>query len=274
MLIDGNNYMYRANIAFANFGYTASAVETSENVMIFNFFRNLRATIEQFQPEKVYFVLEGHPKHRYEILPEYKANRIVKTAEKKEAKDKFYINAHEIIRLLNYLPVTFAKAENYECDDVISTLVDDLKDEDVLVVSSDSDYIQLLQKNYARVAIWNATKKEFMKPPPYHYIGWKCLAGDKSDNIKNIVGPKKAEKLITSPELLSEFLSVEENRAKFNINKSLIEFSNIPREEIVLSSGERQYSLLKEEFIKLEFQSLVNDKAWEKFTTTFDCIKF
>jgi len=94
-----------------------------------------------------FFVLEGSAKHRYEIYPDYKGNRI-KTGSKLEQAEKVSKSREEIYILSQHLPISFTKAVNYECDDVISTLCENMKDEELIVVSDDSDFIQLLQKDY------------------------------------------------------------------------------------------------------------------------------
>src|SRR3974377_2201126 len=101
LFIDAHNAMWRASIGFGpkkTSAPTQSSPEsgtedgwemvpgppappeppkerTEEYVLIFNFFRNLRPIIEQFQPDKAFFVLEGHPQFRYDLYADYKANR-------------------------------------------------------------------------------------------------------------------------------------------------------------------------------------------------------
>lgn len=243
-------------------------------VIIYNFFRNLRPIIEQFEPEKCFFVLEGHPQFRYDLFADYKANRLVKQASKKDTMDKFHRSKREIVRLMQYLPITTARAANYECDDVIATFCEDMKAEDLTVLSNDSDYIQLLQRGYPNIKIYNPIKKEFMESPTYPYVAWKCLNGDKSDNIPAILKPKKALDTVNSPELFAKFLEVEENRANFNVNRQLIEFRSVPVEEIELKEGAKDFATLKQEFATMKFESIINDKSWEKFHKTFDCLKY
>lgn len=243
-------------------------------VIIYNFFRNLRPIIEQFEPDKCFFVLEGHPQFRYDLFADYKANRLVKQATKKDTMDKFHRSKREIVRLMQYLPITTARAANYECDDVIATFCEDMKSEDLTVLSNDSDYIQLLQRGYSNIKIYNPIKKEFMESPTYPYVAWKCLNGDKSDNIPSILKPKKALDTVNSPELFAKFLEVEENRANFNVNRQLIEFRSVPVEEIVLKEGIKDFATLKQEFAVMKFESIINDKSWDKFHKTFDCLKY
>lgn len=296
LLIDGMNALYRASIGFGkkqvhspiqseygikcqcggnwiNGSHCEKDVDDS-TVLVFNFFRNLRPIIELFSPDKCFFILEGHPQFRYDLYSEYKANRIIKTASKQEEKDKFYKAKEEVLRLIPYLPITTCRAEKYEADDVIATLCENLKDEHVTVLSSDSDYIQLLQKGYAKCEIYNPIKKEFMIAPTFPYIAWKSINGDKSDNIPSLLKPKKVLECMSNPDKFAEFLAVEENRAKFSINKQLIEFRMVPEDEIILSEGIKDFVSLKTEFQKLKFESITNEKSWAKYTKTFDCIKY
>ena len=249
--------------------------QANENyVLIFNFFRNLRPIIEQFSPDKCFFVLEGHPQFRYELFADYKANRIIKTSSKKEEMAKFHASKDEVIRLLQHLPVTIVKAAHYECDDVIATLCDNLKDEDLTIISNDSDYLQLLQRGYKSCKIFNSIKKEFMQAPDYPYVIWKSLNGDKSDNIPPILKPKKALDTAKSPILFSKFLELEENRANFSVNRQLIEFRPVPEDEIEVREGVQDFNKLRVEFQNMKFDSITNDKSWNKYCETFSCLKY
>jgi 5'-3' exonuclease len=249
--------------------------QANENyVIIYNFFRNLRALIEQFSPDKCFFVLEGYPQFRYDLYAAYKANRIIKTASKQEEMAKFHSAKNEIIRLLQYLPITIARASEYECDDVIATLCENLSEEEVIIVSNDSDYLQVLQKGYKNCKIFNSIKKEYMSAPEYPYVAWKCLNGDKSDNIPALLKPKKALQTAQSPELFAKFLSVEENRANFSINRQLIEFRSVPVDQIEIVEGVRDFSQLKKEFFNMKFNSIIEEKSWIKYCNTFECLKF
>jgi 5'-3' exonuclease len=289
LLIDGLNAIFRASIKFGPQNhyqiesncFCKSPWNVENNFcygekygIIFNFFRNLRPLVEMFSPDKIIFGLEGRPQFRYDLYPEYKANRIIKTASKQDNMDKFHESKNEIIKLIHYLPITVAKADKYECDDLIASLCENLKSEDLTVITNDSDYIQLLQRNYERIQIYNPIKKEFMTAPSYHYVAWKSLAGDKSDNIFGLVTNKKAEKLINDPKLFEDFLSIEENRANFSINRQLIEFANVDSNEINFTEGECEFDKLKEEFEFMKFFSMTNEKSWKKYTSTFDCVKF
>lgn len=288
LLIDGANLMWRACVKFPSappkpkFDAAGNPIieppkeqMPDEVIFTFNFFRNLRPLIADVAPDKCFFVLEGHPQFRYDLFPEYKANRLIKLAStRKDSNDRFLKTKDIIVPLLQYLPITVCSASNYEADDVIAALCEDMREEDLTVLSNDSDYIQLLQRGYSKIHIYNPIKKEDMEAPPYPYVAWKCLNGDKSDNIPAILKPKKALDTISNPVLFKKFMEVEENRANFNINRQLIEFRSVPLEEINMKEGDKNFSALHQAFVEMKFDSITNDKSWGKFKSTFDCIKY
>lgn len=292
LFIDGHNFIWRANITFGEAKYkhfnekdTKSCIcgeywdfKTDscpqDYVVVFNFFRNLRPIIEQFSPDKCYFVLEGHPQFRYDLYGDYKANRIIKHAAKQENQAKFFRNRDIIVSLLPHLPITLARAADYEADDVVASLCDNLKTEDLSIVSTDTDYIQLLQRSYPQIRIYNPIKKVDMEAPPYPYVAWKCLNGDTSDNIPALLKPKKALTTINDPELFKKFLETEESRANFNINKQLIEFRPIPEEQIELQEGQRNFQFLFDAFTQMKFETIVRPESWSKYIKTFNCLKY
>lgn len=281
LLIDAHNQIWRACVKFG----AVQPNTPDEVIFTFNFFRNLRPIIEDFSPDKCFFVLEGHPQFRYDLYPEYKANRITKlgstkpeddekTLKKKKSTETFFKTKDIILPLMRHLPVTIVRGANYEADDVISTLCDNMKEEDLTILSNDSDYIQLLQRGYSNCRIYNPIKKAFMEAPSYPYVAWKCLNGDTSDNIKPLLKPKKALDTVNNPELFKKFMEVEENRANFSINRQLIEFQSVPLEELTLEEGTKNFDSLKEAFREMKFESIINDKSWQKYCSTFNCIKY
>jgi 5'-3' exonuclease len=268
LLIDTYNAIYRAT---SSFGRPPENVKP-EDTIVYNFFRNLRPIIELFKPNQLLFVIEGNPEFRYSLYPEYKANRIVKTGSKLEAKENFKKAKAIILNLLSLFPCSIVKADKYECDDVISTLSNQMSNEDITILSNDSDYTQLLQLGFENIKIYDPIKKKYFTSTEYPYVVWKSLAGDKSDNIKSLVPEAQAVELSTDPDKLSAYLDLEENRANFSINHKLIEFANVPEEEIIITKGEYKKDWIKREFKCLGFNSIVNDKSWIKYINTFDCI--
>ena len=146
-------------------------------------------------------------------------------------------------------------------------------DDNVTIVSTDTDFIQLLNE-FGDVKLWNPIRKKFIDGPDYDYVMWKALRGDTADAIPGIqgVGDKTAEKMIQDRALLEAKLSVGENREIFQRNQLLIRFSTLENEMSALevSSPTKNWDSVKSIFESYEFNSIINDKSWSKFVGTFD----
>lgn len=280
LIIDFHNFLHRANISFNAFA-TPDVNDTYSTV--FNFVRSFKAIVEQFKPNKIVMAHESHPQFRYDLYPEYKGNRIWKTGSidtsipksvKQTTFDKFEFSKNIVKPLLKYFPVSTAKADGYEADDVAGTLVKHRSgDEEIIVVSGDGDYTQLLQMNYANVSIYQPIKKAFVEAPKYHFLVHKILAGDKSDNIKGLVKPKLAMQLTNDPKLLEKWLELPENQANFNIRKKLVEFADIPLDQLKIDDYQYDPEMLKSAFKAMELPSLLVAKYWDKFNEIFENVK-
>jgi 5'-3' exonuclease len=290
VLLDFLNLVHRANITFGQKVLNHEPKEDTHCVckakwnndenfcyaerynVVFVFFRNLKALIEQFQPNAIFCCLEGAHNFRYDLFPDYKANRLIKNASKQAEKEKLNKQRDIILSLLDHLPITTVSSDGYEADDVIASLAEDLKEEEVIIISGDTDFIQLLQKGYKSLKIWSPVKKIFLEAPDYCYLPWKCLRGDKStDNIPGIpgIGDKKAEKLVRDPEALKSFLQIEANKEIFNFNRELIELKIIPPEELSFSNFQLDLELLKDKFNQMKLEGITSEPYWSKFSHTF-----
>jgi len=261
LILDGYNLFYRARYSGMNRG---------EYSTIFNFFRGLRPLVEKFSPEKIYCVLEGMPKKRLEILKEYKAQRTYHN------KDNFSEQRKEIIRILEqYFPIQLIKHDDFECDDIAAYLAKKYEDtHNVTIVSSDTDFIQIISEN---IAVYNPVKKDYMEKPEYNYVVWKALRGDASDNIPGFkgIGDKRAKALTENKYSLIEFVnSKPENLEKFKNNLELIKFHDLTEEE---EETIRRYKLndldesgIKNEFTNMGFNSIIGkEKTWNNYINTF-----
>jgi len=267
LCIDAMNFFHRAR----------SGWSMGPAPVVFNFMRNFRALVEQFNPKRVYFVLEGKAQQRRDLLPEYKANRAVE-AESKEAKEleRFFSQVNEIVSLLKEnFPISVVRHPRFECDDTIYNLVKSSTPVvDWVVASNDTDFIQLLNE-FDNVKLWNPMKKSFVEKPSYDYVTWKALRGDGSDNISGIpgVGDKTALDLASNQEKLKSFLSEQSNLEIFQRNHRLIKFigwSEQEAAEMTCSLPKKDWNPLKETFEKYEFKSLLKEETWQKFVDTFE----
>jgi len=211
-------------------------------------------------------VLEGYPAHRVEESGGvYKANRA------KIKDENFHRQKKDIIDLCKLFPVNMIRHPDYECDDVIGTLAYKYRNDKVVICSSDSDFIQLLDND--NVSLWNPVKKKFINPWPVDYITWKSLRGDATDNIMGIkgVGDKTAMKLAKSSELLESFLMKKNNREVFEKAKNQITLVNISKECSKWEQEKYNFSEkeLKDAFTKRSFTSII-EKSWNKWVNTLE----
>lgn len=259
LLLDGYNLMHRARHGF----------KRGDHSTIFGFFRSLRPLIEKFNPDEAYFIIEGYPKKRMKMLPEYKGTRV------HTDKDDFQRQKRYIINLLkDSFPLTVVRHPDHECDDVLANLIRYRHPSDeCIVVSSDTDFIQLYD-SHTNVEIYNPIKKAFVPKPDYDYVTWKSLKGDGSDNISGFygIGDKRAASLASSKERLDTFLSESvENYELFKRNFKLISFFDLEDEMDMLevSPPAHDWDNVRKQFSEMEFYSITNDKSWDKFVTTF-----
>lgn len=253
LIVDAYNMIHRSR-----FGWMKG-----DHAITFNFFRSLKSEIDRHTPDKVYVVSEGMPRHRLAENPDYKGNRV------KLKDDGFHRQKKDIFSLCEYLPVTFMKHDDYECDDVIGYLCTDVHENDqVVICSSDSDFIQLLENE--NISLWNPVKKKFVEQWPVDYVTWKALRGDKTDNVPGIkgVGDKTAMKLASDSSKLESFL-VGEKLDIFKSAKSQIMLAKIEDKNFVENRYNFQNDNLREAFADRGFSSIV-EKSWPKWENTWE----
>ena len=260
LLLDANNLIYRAR-------YAAKFAREGDAAIVYSFFRSLKPLMEKFKPDKCYFVRDGAPSDRNEIFPGYKANR------ERQLDENFLTQKRRIENIvLEILPITYCRNMNVEADDLIAHLVNEVHLEDeCIVVSSDTDFVQLLQ-SHPNCQLYNPVSKKFRDCPNYDYLTWKSLRGDTSDNIPGIprVGDKTAEKLALDSAKLESFLEKSENREIFDRNKKLISFRSFDHGETFISVQEANFEKLLEIFTEYKFNSMVKDPYWNKYVKCFE----
>ena len=132
----------------------------------FNFFRSLRALVQQFEPTRIVAVDEGEPLAKLKLMPDYKGNRVIPTWDtaKQDEMRRFREQKTVCIDLLKRrFPISVVRHPNYEADDLLATLVHRGSSAvPHVIVSTDSDFIQLLGPEY--IKLYNPVKKNFIKP--------------------------------------------------------------------------------------------------------------
>ena len=257
LIVDTYNMIHRARHSFIK----------GEHATIFNFFRSLKYEIVKHDADKVYIIGEGCPHHRFALNEDYKGTRV------KIKDESFSRQKREILALCRKLPVTWLKHINYECDDVIAHLCRAKHaDEDVTIISTDTDFIQLLDNPNTR--LWNPIKKKYIEPWPVDYVMWKALKGDTSDNVPGVpgIGEKRAFKLMSDLDAMREFLNSDPERLNaYNLSYRQIILAEIDEaskgwETEVCNFDE---SFLFDKFTEYGFKTIIG-KAWNGWKLTME----
>lgn len=275
LLVDGNNLLYRAHYANTLTDKKGRPVSGTFGVM-----KMTRNIIKKFKPEKVVIAWDvGQSKERIELYPDYKANRKNRDPEMQEHIQR---QLKDCRRLFSSLPVRQIAVSGVEGDDIIGVLCEKLKGPKV-VLSNDQDFIQLVRKD---VKLWLPkqekllsvkTVDDFLGFPVKHYVLWKSMVGDSSDNIKGIkgVGPKRATAIILNGVKGKKKLPINsEEQTILDRNKYLISIGALLTEK-QMATIKKQFSQEKVKqvnmkqvqmsFIKMGFKSLFYNYAdWSR----------
>ena len=223
LLIDGLNLFFR-NFAMMNM-VNPSGIHIGG---LGGFFRSLGAEIRRTQPDQVYVIFDGagSTTNRKNILSEYKSGREDQRVTNWEVfdslDDEHDSKVDQIVRVIHYLktlPVKTVILDKVEADDIIAYLCDKLPnhpDDKVFIVSSDKDFLQLVNKN---VIVYRPMEKKYYteevfkakyKMSPQNFILHKTLLGDASDKIKGVKGLGEKGLLKKFPELSERDLTFDD----------------------------------------------------------------
>ncbi len=171
---------------------------------------------------------------RMKHFPEYKSTRD-ETRLSNFDKTVFVKSYSEIIPNLG---CKVLEHPGLEADDICALLtkwiISQNNEADITIVTNDNDYIQLCTLS-DKIVIVNLAGRQIKERAPIDvkkYLLYKCIIGDKADNIPGIYpkcGPKTAERLATNDEELTKlFLKNQEAKTQFELNRLIIDFNYIP----------------------------------------------
>ena len=186
ILVDLSQIMMASTMMSMEKGQTEADVDFIRH-MVLNSLRMYRTEYNEKYGELVICCDSPHSWRR-EHFPQYKAGR--KTGREESPLNWTQIfGCFETIKeeLKTVFPYRFIQVDGAEADDIIGYLSrTESRNEKVMIISSDKDFIQLHQ--YDNVYQWSpVTKKLVNGIEPHGYLFEHILRGDKSDGIPNVL---------------------------------------------------------------------------------------
>ena len=202
LLVDAANMFFRARHVVRG-----DDPETKVGMAYHIMFNSINKVWRDFQGSHVIFCLEGRS-WRKDFDSSYKANRAAARAAlspKEQEEDKMFWEAFDELKLFltNKSNCTVLRHERCEADDFIARFIQTHPNDEHVIVSSDSDFYQLLAPNVRqfngiskqlitlegifdeknRPVLDKKTKQPLPAPDPQWLLFEKCMRGDTSDNV-------------------------------------------------------------------------------------------
>ena len=198
LMIDGNNLAIRS--AFAN-----ENLRNSENIptgVHFGFFQSLINLKKSYPNYQFLICWDGKSKRRMIESESAVKNGLIKSAYKENRKKKdqpqpildFYKQAPYLQKGIAQTGIPQIRLDEFETDDVIASYCKKLSGDEIIAVTSDADYYQILTDN---VSVFDGMKQQLhtrqsfideYKIEPYQHVDVGALMGDDGDNIFGITG--------------------------------------------------------------------------------------
>ena len=180
-----------------------------QNILDFkyDYIRTIESLAKSYKAGTIIVCADGGSSYRKEIFPEYKANRKERFADQTEQEAKefemFMAEFQDTLTLIKEKYPVF-HFRGVEADDIAAYITQSIDYDECWLISSDKDWDLLISDKVSRFS--TVTRKETtVHNWDEHYdfeiedyITFKCLTGDKGDNVPGVpgVGPKRAVQLM------------------------------------------------------------------------------
>lgn len=247
LIVDGSNLLFQMF-----YGMPARIVNAHGRAIqgTLGFIGALLKIIRMVQPTHVLVAFDGECDNGRTALDEnYKANRPDYSEMPEE--DTPFSQLPDIYAALDELGICHKETENCEADDWIAAYaVQWGKSMDVVIVSQDSDFFQLITERVSvlryrgkhTVICDPAYIQEKLGIRPDRYAAFKALTGDTADNIRGAdkIGPKTAAELMNTFGNLQTMIEQADSIRKPSIRQSVIQNAARIRKnyDLICLSGE------------------------------------
>ena len=247
LIVDGSNLLFQMF-----YGMPARIVNAHGRAIqgTLGFIGALLKIIRMVQPTHVLVAFDGECDNGRTALDEnYKANRPDYSEMPEE--DTPFSQLPDIYAALDELGICHKETENCEADDWIAAYaVQWGKSMDVVIVSQDSDFFQLITERVSvlryrgknTVICDPAYIQEKLGIRPDRYASFKALTGDTADNIRGAdkIGPKTAAELMNTFGNLQTMIEQADCIRKPSIRQSVIQNAARIRKnyDLICLSGE------------------------------------
>ncbi len=278
-IIDISSYFYRAYHALPSLT-TSRGLPTNAILGVTNM---LLKVLRERQPQYLALAFDSKgPTFRHQRYAAYKAQR-------PGMPEELVRQLPYIYQIIDALKLPTLARQGYEADDLIGTLVNKAKSQDleVEIISGDKDLLPLVQEG---VTMWDPMKEirwteavvqEKFGLSPSELIEVRALAGDASDNIPGVpgIGEKTAIKLIRRYHTLENLLAhaeelpektlrarLREHAATARLSRELVTLNDQALPDLNLSElrpGRPDRQALQKIFLELEFSKLLKDLGVE-----------
>jgi len=243
----------------------------------------IKSNIDQFNADNVYIAWDkklGNKENFRKTLTEgsYKGNR------DQDRNKAVYQEADTIVDITTKLGIKNIFPGNLEADDVISWLNEKLNGYgNKIIVSVDNDFAQLVAPD---TSFYNPIKKllvdinnfeEHYNVTPKEFLIYKCIAGDKSDNVQGIEGVGKVRGKKLAKQWVANDPKAKELCDKVvQVNRPLVDLAHglatYPEEGVLyleqytsMQNISANFNEFEEICKELEFNSILNNISdWKK----------
>tara|TARA_S200000501_G_scaffold223246_1_gene209377 strand:- start:2016 stop:2771 length:756 start_codon:yes stop_codon:yes gene_type:complete len=206
-----------------------------------DYVRTVQSLAKSYNCGEIVVLGDGGSNYRKSIDPQYKANRKERYAEQTPEEEQEFLDflaefqlTMNTLKEKGYLTL---KYQGVEADDIAAHICqqrENLGIDEIWMISSDKDWDLLVDPKISRFS--TVTRKEttvhnwdeHYEFEPEYFLTYKCLTGDKGDNVPGVdgVGPKRATQLIEQYGDVFDIMASLPIEGKYKFIQNLNEFGS------------------------------------------------